>query len=104
MLIIPPEPLNWNEHTSLAANTGVWEGYVILPYEDNFQLSLHKRFYPQKSKPIDRYYPIALLKTKEQCKELFDSIVEAIKNGDKVFSVKEYLDKNVLKNADLPTV
>ena len=104
MLIIPSKPLTWKEHISLAANTELWEGYVILPTEKGFQLSLHKRFLLPTTPPHDRYYPIALLETHDQCEQLFQSIVDAMENGDRVFRVKNWLEKNALKIADLPTV
>ena len=98
MLIIPSKPLTWKEHISLAANTELWEGYVILPTEKGFQLSLHKRFFLPTETPHDRYYPIALLKTHDQCEQLFQSIVDAMENGDRVFRVKKLVREKRFKD------
>ena len=104
MLIIPPAPMKFDPHTSLAANTVAWDSFVIRPLESNFQLSLYKVVDSQNNRLSEKYYPIAILETYEQCEQLFQDIVEAMENGDRVFRVRDYLEKNALQRDDLPKV
>ena len=109
MLIIPAAPMDFKVHTSLAANTENWDEFVINCVNENFQLSLYKRIDSLEKTLSINYFPIAVLKTCEECKKLFQAIVDAIENSDKkVFRVKDYLDQNALQNAlqnaDLLTV
>ena len=100
MLIIPKEPMDFDKHRSLGANTEAWESFAILPVNNKFQLSLYKVIDSKQEK----WYPIVLLNTREQCEYLFQEIVTAIANGDKVFRVSNYLEKINLQRDDLPTV
>ena len=100
MLIIPKTPINFDKHKSLGANTEAWESFVILPVNEKFQLSLFKVI----DSKLEKWYPIAALDSRELCEHLFEEIVTAIANGDKVFRVKDYLEKINLQSDDLPTV
>lgn len=100
MLIIPKAPMDFDKHRSLGANTEAWESFAIRPVKDKFQLSLFKVI----DSKLEKWYPIAVLNTREQCEHLFQEIVTAIESGDKVFRVRKYLEQNTLKRDDLPTV
>lgn len=100
MLIIPIEAIDWEKHRSLGANTEAWESFVILPVNEKFQLSLFKVIAPK----LEKWYPIAVLDSRELCEHLFQEIVTAIESGDKVFRVRDYLEKINLQSDDLPTV
>ena len=104
MLIIPKSPMDFKVHTSLAANTENWDSFVIRPLESKFVLSLYKVIDSQKNPISEKYYPIAIFETFDQCDQLFQAIVEAIEKGDRVFRVKIWLEQNALQNADLPKV
>lgn len=102
MLIIPKSPMEFPVHISLGANTEAWDSFVIRPVNENFQLSLYKVIDSLEKKFSEKYYPIAVLNSRELCEDLFQEIVTAIANGDKVFRVKDYLEKINLKRDDLP--
>ena len=57
-----------------------------------------------KKRLSEKYYPIAALDFRELCEHLFQEIVTAIANGDKVFGVRGYLEKINLQSDGLPTV
>ena len=104
MLIIPKSPMDFTVHISLAANTEAWDSFVIRPVNEKFQLSLYKVIDSQENRLSEKYYPIAVLDSRELCEHLFQEIVTAIANGDKVFCVSDYLEKINLQSGDLPTV
>ena len=87
MLIIPKSPIEWEKHSSLGANTEAWDSFVILRVNKKFQLSLFKSVDTR----TEKWYPIAVFDTRDQCEHLFKEIVTAIANGDKVFRVRDYL-------------
>ena len=100
MLIVLANPIQFPKHTALAVNANTWESITIQKMNSGvFRLALFKHF-DLKVKPDNRdetesakYYPIAVFDTVEECEQLFEAIVEALENGDKVFSVKKYLEK-----------
>ena len=100
MLIIPKAPMDFDKHRSLGANTEAWESFAIRPVKDKFQLSLFKVI----DSKLEKWYPIAVLDSRELCEHLFQEIVTAIENGDKVFHVRDYLEKINLQSDNLPTV
>lgn len=100
MLIIPKTPTTYPDHTTLAANSEAWDSFVIRPFEEKFNLCLYKTI----DSKLKKWYPIAILSTYEQCESLFQEIVTAIANGDKVFRVEDYLERINLQSDDLPAV
>ena len=105
MIIVLLDSEKASDNRSLTVNINRYDSFIIQKKEEGqFQLALQKIFDGHFSNQSNILYILVVFGTYEKCYDLFEAIMEDFRKGEKVFSVKEFLEKNALKYGDHPEV
>ena len=92
MLIILPEPIATPDHDILSVNVSSYDSFIIRRLHNCFQLALYKLFDGSFQVHSQAFVILANLDSRETCEQLFQAILESMKNKDNIFDIGKYFE------------
>ena len=104
MLIILKEPIVFPDTDFLAVNFNSFDTVNITKSDDLYQLIIIQHFDGHSSNQSQLHCPLGAFDTYEECLDLFQKLVDALKAGVHVFDLRQDAQSVDLKNMDKPAV
>ncbi len=104
MLIILKEPIAFPETDFLAVNFNAFDTVNIHKDDNTFELIIIQHFDGHSSNQSQLHCPLGTFNTYEECLDLFQKLVYALKTGTHVFDLRDDGQSVDLKNMETPAI
>ena len=104
MLVILKEPIKHPETDVLAVNLNRQDTVNIHKADNGFQLIVIQQFDGHLTNQSQLHCPLGAFDTYEECLDLFQKLVNALKTGDQIFDLRDDDQSVDLKNIDKPAI